>query len=63
MVFENPMRVRCCSLRHVDSEWLEAGGLLIEWLPWLAAFALAELAAGWVVRLLKVLNHAEHCAI
>jgi hypothetical protein len=46
-------RARCCLMLHVDSVWLEAGGLLREWLPWLAAFTQAEIAAGWVVRLLK----------
>ena len=33
---------------------------LLEWLPWLAAFALAVLADGWVVRLIKSKEFKQH---
>lgn len=33
---------------------------LLEWLPWLAAFALAVLADGWIVRLIKSKEFKQH---
>ena len=56
-LFNNPY------FRSVDAAVLLAGyrlATLLEWLPWLAAFAMAALADGWYIRKIKAKEFRQH---
>lgn len=56
-LFNNPY------FRSVDAALLLASyrlATLLEWLPWLAAFALAALADGWYIRKIKAKEFRQH---